>query len=603
MEDSVIEKIKEKLDIVEIIENYLKLGKAGVNYRALCPFHSEKKPSFFVSPVRQMFRCFGCLESGDIFSFVMKIEGVEFGDALKILAQKAGVDLKPFRPEIKTERQRLYEICELACCFFEKQLEASSKGREVKKYLLKRGLNEESIKKWRLGYAPDKWQVLSDFLVGKGYKREEIVKIGLAIEGEKSQTSYDRFRARIIFPVFDLNSQVIGFGGRLLEGTDDIAKYMNTPNTLLYDKSHILYGLNFAKVELRRKDFSVLTEGYTDVILAHQAGFENTIASSGTSLTPWQIKILKRYTSNLYTAFDMDLAGDLATKKGIDLAQREDFEIKVINMPKGSDPADIISQNPKKWQELISKAQDIFTFYFESAFSKFDKESPEGKREISKVLLPRIKVIPNKILQAHWIQKLASSIKVGEEVVFEELKKIVKKEKFAPAPASVPISAEATADKSTEEKTRKQILEERILSLIIKTPQNLELIEENLLFLFSPQMKIIFSVLKKEKIKGKEKTEKIVQKLEKSGENIKEILDNFTLKAEIEEFGEEKDLKTEIQLCLKELKKFDLKTELTNLSMEIQEAERENNQKKIKNLIDKFNQTTKQLNNYGKEKT
>ena len=398
MSSSPIEEIKSKLDIVEVVGSYLKLQKTGANYRALCPFHSEKKPSFFVSPARQIWRCFGCGAGGDVFKFIMQIEGVEFGDALRILARRAGVELKPYRPELKTQRQRLYEISELACRFFEKQLEGSSAGKKAKDYLLKRGLQEKSIKKWRLGYSPDKWRALSDFLVGKGYQREEIVRAGLAIESEKSSTPYDRFRGRIIFPIFDLNSQVIGFGGRVFKKTqsEELAKYINTPNTLIYDKSRVLYGLNFAKVAIREKDACILTEGYIDVILAHQAGYENSIATSGTALTFQQLKILKRYTSNLLTAFDMDVAGDLATKRGIDLAQEQDFEVRVIRMPKDTDPADIITKNVEKWKDLVAKAKEIIGFYFESAIDKFDKTTSQGKKQIQKFFCQKLNKFPTK---------------------------------------------------------------------------------------------------------------------------------------------------------------------------------------------------------------
>jgi len=268
MISSPIDEIKNRLDIVEVVGSYIKLKKAGANYRALCPFHSEKKPSLFVSPARQIWHCFGCGAGTSAFDFVMKIEGVEFGDALRILAKKAGVELKREDPRVRTERQRLYGICELACRFFGRQLEKSSTGKATQKYLLGRGITQKSIKKWRLGYAPDIWQALSDFLVSKGYKREEIAKAGLALKSEKTQNYYDRFRGRIIFPIFDFNSQVIGFGGRLLsthhpfspptrpkeEIPSEVAKYINTPNTLIYDKSRVLYGLDKAKIAIRKKD-------------------------------------------------------------------------------------------------------------------------------------------------------------------------------------------------------------------------------------------------------------------------------------------------------------------------------------------------------------
>jgi DNA primase len=594
MEDSVIQQIKDKLDIVEVIGSYIKLQKTGANYRALCPFHSEKKPSFFVSPARQIFKCFGCGEGGSVFDFVMKIEGVEFGDALRILARRAGVELKPFRPELKTQRQRLYEICELSCRFFEKQLEESSAGKQAKEYLLKRGLREDSIKKWRLGYAPDKWQALSDFLVGKGYKREEVVQAGLAVEPEKSQTPYDRFRGRIIFPIFDLNSQVIGFGGRIFEkaqssklkaqSEDEVAKYINIPNTLLYDKSRVLYGLNFAKMKIREKDACILAEGYMDVILAHQAGFENTVATSGTALTPYQLKVLKRYTTNLLTAFDMDVAGDMATKRGIDLAQGEDFNVKVITMPKDSDPAEIIAQNPKSWANLVNKAKEIMSFYFESALSAFDKESPEGKKEIAKLLLPKIKTISNKILQSHWIQKLANVLKVSQEAIAEELRKITQKEEVSP---ESPVSLS-----SSKPKTRKEILEEKIISLILRSPKSLEYLEKEHLEFFSSKTKKILLHFKKETPQTKEDVDKLIKKLEKEEEEMKNLLWALSLRAEIEE---EPEPEKEIKLCLNSLKEITTQNALEELSKEIQVAEEKGDEKKIKDLIQKFNQLAKVL--------
>lgn len=597
MVDSPVQQIKDRLDIVEVVQGYLKLQKTGANYRALCPFHSEKKPSFFVSPVRQIWRCFGCSEGGDIFRFIMKIEGVEFGDALRMLARRAGVELKSYRPELKTQRQRLYEICELSCCFFEKQLEGSLAGKKVKDYLLKRGLNEKSLKKWRLGYAPDRWQGLSDFLVGKGYQREEIVKAGLAVESEKSKTPYDRFRGRIIFPIFDLNSQIVGFGGRVFNrmSNNEVAKYINIPNTLIYDKSRILYGLNLAKMAVRKKDTCILTEGYLDVILTHQAGFSNTIATSGTALTWQQLKILKRYTSNLLTAFDMDVAGDLATKKGIDLAQRQDFEVKVISMPKGADPADIVAKSVDSWKKLAAQAKEIISFYFESAVSKFDKSTSQGKKQISKILLPKIKQIPNKILQAHWIQKLSRALIVPEEAIVEELKKILKRERTGEREIS---EAETGASLIVQkERTREEILEERILSLILKFPQNVKVLREDFLPAFSPRMKVILTSLRKGEVDDEQKLEKILKRLEKEGGRIKEILDNCSLRAEIEEAPEPQE---EVQLCLKELEGMVVRKSLDEISQKIQAAEEKKDEKKIRNLMQEFNQVTKKLNDESK---
>lgn len=561
-----IEDIKNRLDIVEVISSYIKLQKAGANYRALCPFHSEKTPSFFVSPTRQIWHCFGgCGEGGDVFKFVMKIEGVEFGDALRMLAQRAGVELKPISPESaswRTERQRLYEICELATRFFEKQLEGSSAGKEVKKYLLGRGISEESIKKWRLGYSPESWQGLSDFLTSKGYKNEELEKAGLSVKSEKG-LFYDRFRGRIIFPIFDLNSQVVGFTGRVFKSNDP-AKYVNTPNTLLYDKSRILYGLDKAKMELRKKDFCLLVEGNVDAIMVSQAGFENVVATSGTALTSYQLKLLKRYSENLFLAFDMDIAGETATKRGIDLAQTQGFNIKVIRLLKDKDPADIILENKEKWEESLDKAKSILDFYFEIAFQRNDSKTVEGKKKISKILLPVIKRIPNKIEQSYWIQELAKRLEVREADIYDELKK-VRVEDYNPL--GEPEEKEATPP----QKSRRELLEERLLTLILKSQEHLNLVTENNLALFSSPIK------------------EILVKLRKNQTPESEIFNRLSLEAEIEEI-EKENILPEIKFCLQEIRSLEMKNKLDQISLEIKKAEREADFKKVEELTQEFNQ-------------
>jgi len=575
MPDSIVQEIKDRLDIVDVVSGYLKLEKTGINYRAPCPFHSEKKPSFFVSPSRQMFKCFGCGKSGSVFDFVMEIEGIEFGDALRVLAKKAGVALKEYRPELKTKRERLFEICNLSASFFEKQLN-SQKGKKVIDYLLKRGLSKESISKWRIGYSPLSWSSLSEFLISKGYKREEIVEAGLAVKKEEGG-SYDRFRGRIIFPVFDLHSQVIGFGGRVFEKDNETAKYVNIQNTLLYDKSRVLYGLNFAKMALRKKNECILTEGYLDVILSHQEGFENTVAASGTSLTPFQLQVLKRYTPNLLTAFDMDSAGGLATKRGIELAQKQGFDIKVITMPKDKDPADVLSETPHLWTELVSSSKSIMDFYFQDALNKFDVSDAKGKKEISENLLPLIKRIPSKILQFHWVKKLAKSLKVSEEAVLEELKKII-------------VHKEREEEKPLILKPRVKMLEEKLLALSVKSPETtLSLVENKDLELFSSSLKVIFTSFQKNEVKCKKDVEKVFEKIEKK-QGLKTIIDDCLFKSEIEEVENVED---EFKVCLCAFRRLSAEQRMENLTSEIEKAEREGNEERLENLLRAFNQLAK----------
>jgi DNA primase len=572
MFSSPIEEIKSKLNIVDVVSGYIKLTKAGANYKALCPFHGEKTPSLFVSPSRQMWHCFGCGEGHSMFDFVMKIEGIEFGDALRILANKAGVELKRIKPEFKTKRNRLYDICELAARFYQKQLGKSAKGKIAKQYLLNRKINEESIKEWRLGWAPEAWHSLCDFLSSQGYSREEVKKTGLAIQNKKGRY-YDRFRSRVMFPIFDLNSQVIGFGGRVLKKQKELAKYMNTPNTLLYDKGKLLYGLNKARVEIRKKDSCVLVEGYVDVILAHQSplNMKNVVATAGTALTPFHLSILKRYSNNLSLAFDMDFAGDAATKRGIDLAQRKGFNLRVVKMPDDKDPADVISVNYKKFEELANKSVSILDFYFQNAFSKFDEKTAEGKREISKLLLPVIKKVLNKIEQASWVQQLAQRLNVREKDVEIELKKV----KLDKAPDVVIFEAKNPIIK----KTKKQVLEERLLTLLLKSPQSLDVAmdKEAICYLSSQTQEIINNFQNKDKIS-----------------EFSNVIDPLSLKAETEQI-EEEEILPEIKFCLKEIQSVELKKKLDDISLQIRQAQQEQDAKKIENLNQQFNQLTKKI--------
>jgi len=573
MISSPIDEIKSRLDIVEVIGSYIKLQKAGANYRAVCPFHSEKKPSFFVSPARQIWHCFGCGRGSDMFGFVKEIEGVEFGDALRILAQRAGVELRKQTKEYKefqTEREKLYEICDLSTKFFEKQLSESKTGKEANQYLLDRGITEESLKKWRVGYAPDVWQGLADFLSSRNYSQNDIEKAGLGLSSEKG-SFYDRFRGRIIFPIFDLNSQVVGFGGRVFKEKDkkEIAKYVNTPQTILYDKSRILYGLDKAKVEIRRKDSCILVEGYVDLIMVSQAGFENVVATSGTALTPLQLKTLKRYSDNLLTAFDMDIAGEAATKRGIDLAQLHGFDVKVIVLPEGLDPADLVLKDIKLWEEKVKTAKSIMDFYFESAFSKFDKDTSEGKKEISKVLLPVIKKIPNRIVQSHWIAELSKKLRTKEENVEEELKKI-RLDDYSDS-----LGLEPEEIKDLPVKTRKELLEERLVVLILRFPKSIGLFTKECLEDFSPQIK------------------DIMLKMKDDSKIDSELFNQLALKSEIEEI-EEKEIEPEIKYCLSEIILIKAKGELDQISQDIKRAEDEKDWERVGELTKNFNQILQQ---------
>ncbi len=576
MNNTPIDEIKNRLDIVEIVKEYAKLQKAGVNYRALCPFHSEKTPSFFVSPARQIWHCFGsCSEGGDIFKFIMKAEGVEFGDALRILAAKAGVELKKqdIKSDVwKTERQRTYEICEWATRFFEKNLKSSS-GKEAKEYLINRGITEESISDWRLGYSIDSWDELLNFLSEKGYTQEEVEKAGLAVRKENSNRFYDRFRGRIMFPIFDFNSQPIGFGGRILDFEKEKlkeAKYLNTSNTIIYDKSKVLYGLNKARIDIRKEDFCVLVEGYTDVIMSCQAGVRNVVATSGTSLTPYQLEVLKRYSQNLITAFDMDVAGDSATKRGIEMAQEKEFNIKVALMPENLDPADLIAKDPKKWQKIIKEAVSIISFYFQTAFSRFDSEIPENKKKIAQMVLPVIKKISSDIEKDFWIQALAKKLKVKESAVIEDLKKTKDDSSY---------NQEREDVVEVKKKSRRDLLEESFLMILVKKPENIKLLDSQDLSFLSQETCDIISFLEKKK--------------DKVELNVEERINYLKMKADIE--TESIEIEKELPKCLFEIKRLEIKKKLSEMSQEIKKAEESKDINKAEELKKEFNSYCKKL--------
>lgn len=569
MTDSPIEEIKNKLDIVDVVREYVNLEKTGTNFRAPCPFHFEKTPSFFVNPSRQIWRCFGgCNEGGDMFSFVMKIEGVEFKDALRLLASKAGVKLKKQNKEEESKKKKLNDIYELTTLFFEKQLRQSKKGQEAKKYLTQRKINEDSIKKWRIGYAPLAKSSLSDYLIGEGYKREEIISAGVSTG--KDNYSFDRFRGRLIFPIFNLSGYPVGFGGRVVHENDNRAKYVNSPSTELYDKSSILYGLNFAKNEIRRKGFATIVEGYTDVILTHQEDHQYTVSSSGTALTEKQIEIISRYSKKLFTAFDMDEAGVAATKKGLGVALEKGLDVKIVVMPKGKDPADIISTDSKEWSKSIEKAVSVVDFYFENTIDKYDLNDPHQKGVAAKEILQEVKKIKNNIERSHFTSKLADILRVSEETVIEEMEKInidEKKEK----------EIEKIDSKKTK-KSRRELLEERIIYTLLNNKKCIESINTEDLIFFRKGFQNIIQYLKDE-----------TKKLTKEEEDI---INDFSLLPffEIDCMPEE-----EIKMCIKEIKKEEIKTKLKEIEKEMKVAEEKNDEKKEEELAKKFKEYSKKI--------
>jgi len=417
---SNVERIKEKLGIVDVVSSYIKITKAGKNFKGRCPFHNEKTPSFFVSPERDSFYCFGCSKGGDIFTFVEEFEGLDFLGAMKVLADKAGVEIKFTGKEFvkKEEKDKQYVILDKAAKFYQKQLKDN---KEALKYLHDRGLKNETIELFRLGFAPPGWHNLDEELLSEGYDKKELKDLGIL--GESKGKHYDFFRERIIFPIMDSAGRVVAFTGRVFGENDSDAKYINSQETHLYNKSKILYGFDKAKFAIRKNDFAILVEGNMDVIMSHQAGYRNAVAVSGTSLTEEHVEILKRLTSRIVFAFDSDNAGLRASGRGAKIALGKGIDLKVARLKEGEDPADVIKKNPKDWTRYIKESKHIVDYYLDVLSETVEDERKFGLA-VREEVLPYVAMIGNLIDQSHFVKRVASKLHTNEDVIWKEVEKI-----------------------------------------------------------------------------------------------------------------------------------------------------------------------------------
>ncbi len=500
MNSSVL-KIKERLSIVDVVSSYLTIEKAGKNYKARCPFHNEKTPSFSISPDRGMYYCFGCGAKGDIFSFVEHFEGTDFLGSLKILAERAGVELSAYKSKEKDKTDIYYEIMEEATSFYEKMF---ANNIEARSYLLSRGLNDESIKKFRIGYAPESWTSILDHLVQKGFKKDDIETVGLIKKKEAKPTIggspdsqsefrnrfYDRFRARIMFPISDSSGRIIAFSGRIFKKIDnnssieearptesfEQAKYLNSPETLLFNKSNILFGLDKAKSSIRSRDYSIIVEGQFDLILSHQAGFTNTVAVSGTAFTDSTIDneskinnlgLVRRLSSNIIFAYDGDDAGIRAANRSAMIALSLDMQVKVAIFPKGKDPADIIQEDYKKWENIIKNKTDIISFHLDKICEKYkDKESV--RKQIEDKIFPFLGMINSSIKKSNYIKEIYEKTGISESAITEDYKKYEKKQN---------INNDFKVEKQVDTKdinSRRDNLEKKLFGIIFWKGENEE---------------------------------------------------------------------------------------------------------------------------------
>lgn len=482
----VIDEIKQRLDIVDVISSYVPLKKAGRNYKALCPFHSEKTPSFIVFPETQTWHCFGaCNIGGDVFSFIMRHENMEFGEALRLLAERAGVQLQPRREGEEAAgklKDRLRKINALAAEYFHYLLVNSPEGARARDYLIGRGISEETRELFQLGYAREDWQAMGNHLTSKGYSWPDLLEAGLVLE-RQGGGYYDRFRGRLMFPIRDVRGHVVGFGARALD--DSLPKYLNSPQTPIFDKSGVLYGIDRAKAAVREQGFAVIVEGYMDVLMAHQCGRNNVMASMGTALTEKQVRVIKKLTKKLVLALDADTAGDQATLRGLEVAKgtfdrrvvpvltwrglvryedQLDAEIRVVALPPGLDPDEVIKEDLSRWDALVGQALPVVEYYLQSVISKYDLESPKDKAAAAREVLPLIEEIDSSVERSHYLQRLARMLRVDERVLQQEAqsKRSARGKPLAPIDRSGRLSAQPGLMFG---------LERYVLLLLVKRPE------------------------------------------------------------------------------------------------------------------------------------
>lgn len=497
---SVIDEVKDRLDIVEVIAAYVPLQKSGRNYKALCPFHSEKTPSFVVFPDSQRWHCFGaCSEGGDAFTFVMKREGWDFRTALEELARRAGVELRPRTPaqeQAEEEADRLRGLLSAAAQYYHHLLRHAPEAEVAQAYVAKRGLSEETIERFLVGYSLPGWERTRAYLTERGYTVEELIKAGLLVEREDHSSTYDRFRDRLMIAIRDVQGRVIGFGARTLD-PEGVPKYINSPQTPLFDKSRTLFGLDLARQAIRREDRAIIVEGYMDVMQAHQAGFANVVAQMGTALTEPQLRQLQRYTQRLVLALDPDAAGVQATLRGVETARetleqewepifdprglvgheaRLGAEIRILQLPRGQDPDDLIRGDRQRWAALVEEAVPVVDFYLQLLLEGLDPDDTKAKAHVVDALLPVLRAVPNPIEREDYVQKVARALRVDARAVHSRLRGAERRgARRQPAPAHVQEESRLTTVETVEVD-----LESYVLSALLRRPALLLQIDQAL---------------------------------------------------------------------------------------------------------------------------
>ncbi len=578
-----VEEVKSKVDIVEVISTYVPLKRAGRNMSGLCPFHGEKTPSFMVSPERQVFKCFGCGEGGDVIAFLEKIEGWDFREVLEELAKRGGVKLKAFAPtEGGRQKEKILAVNALAGKFYSYLLNKHKIAEPARKYLEKREIKPEIWKKFGLGYAPDSWEKTYSFLAKRGFSVSDIAASGLVVAREGREKSfYDRFRGRLIFPLSDARGQILGFSGRTIVEGDHGPKYVNSPETVVFNKGSVLFGLDLAREYIRQKQEALLVEGEFDAISAYQAGITNVVASKGTALTDKQIAILARTCESVALCFDEDIAGDRASRRGIELMDAAGLVVKVVRTGEFKDPDEFIKKDPIGFAKAVVGAENVYDFFMESAVSRFDSTTAEGKKKIGEEVLPVISKISDDMVRAHYISKLSKVLELDVSLISEA---VAKRSGSIAAPAVVAKGIEGKVD-----------MEKYFLALYLTGDKVFRDFFEDLndKDLAGEMERELWSGLRV--IINNPKVGTIAQAVSLLPDKFKPYVDNLFLLSLGEEVLEEENRILELSRIAKRIREKSLKRQMSKISNRIKESELAGRQKDTEELTFKFKEIAQTL--------
>ena len=603
MADEVSE-IKDKLDIIEFVNSYVPLKKTGRNFRGLCPFHTEKTPSFFVSPERQSWHCFGCNRGGDIYAFLMEKEGLTFGEALRMLAQRAGVELKTkFSPQKQERKERLLAATHLACEFYHYLLTKHKSGEKARKYLSKRSIEQSSINEFKLGYAPASWETTGKFLLSRGFKIDELLETGLIIskpatrqpDNQTTRTWYDRFRGRLMFPISDVLGRVVGFSARTL--TNEEPKYLNSPDSAIFKKGNLLYGLNLAKDEIRQKEQTILVEGNLDVISTHQAGIKNVVAPLGTGVTEAHTKLSKRFAQKLTFCFDSDEAGQKATLRGIPIAQSQGLEISVVQIKNAQDADELIRKDQSLFQKALEAASPAFSYLLSMGKEKFGTDSATAKKKIAALTIPYLARTKDEIEKDALVKRLAEELGTSEKSVWQSLEKTSGLENQRINNQQSKINNQ----KSKIKMPREILLAEHLLHLILTSEKTVWVDEKFKAilndiqkdFLLSDNLAAIWQTIKQYfDGQGKISLQEIGKKLSVEAQKVFDLL---ILRPSDKIYEKETSFLADLETAARELKKLFSRKKLQELSVRIREAEKKRKKEEVEELKKEFKETLSKM--------